>query len=243
MDHQPCRSFMKSLWKHTHILFVLLAALFLCVAEHQAQDSSNRHPMKPSSWSLQFQIRELSLSSFQGLAFSGKKHFTRRSAIRAGISISLSDDEDFRTDQASATDTAWNEQTLSTGNATLIVSGQYLYYAPSISDIHVFFGGGPLLTFYRSDRTENQMSARGDRRINNELSAEERMSGWGASIHIGVEWFATNDISFLGEYSLLIESRTSTVSTSVNSVVQNSREGSQLRIVQQPVRFGLSVYF
>jgi hypothetical protein len=194
---------------------------------------------------LQFQINNnFSLSSFQGATLSAKRHFSNKKAIRLGISLGggVSDVED----QSNITGATFGRS----GNGQSIgINAQYTIYPSPDKSVNVFFGAGPIVGFSRSSST---ITSTPDSFSSTRNKAEETTWSAGISGILGVEWFATRNISFIAEYASSLgynssnrketaEQKTNTSDYIMTNEIERHTKGFQFN--PNAVKFGLSVYF
>ena len=111
-------------------LFLILLLIGVQLVVAQEPESGTTDPAK--SWALEFQINEnFSLSSFQGSTISAKYHFSPKRAMRFGISLSGSI-QDQELDRMRMGLQENNQDKLS-----LVVMSQYLFYSPSAKNFRI----------------------------------------------------------------------------------------------------------
>jgi hypothetical protein len=232
-------------------ILAALAAIFVLfifgqspAQEGEADIGKPSHSLYKGSKALQFRItNDFVLTDFQGVALSGKKHISKNSAIRLGANLNV----EFSTAEDGTNFPGDTTVTLSDAdNSTqkLILEMQYIRYASIDRRMKLFWGAGPSLQFYRDITETDYHDIVND--ISRKLRDENKSWGAGVSGVIGVEWFATSDISFHTEYILSImyewqkirENRVS--GTNINSTLFEEKE---VRLYASNVRFGLSLYF
>jgi hypothetical protein len=222
----------------------------MVILPHLASNAQDvQHSLKDGSWALQFCIGEnFSLSSFEGMNLSVKKHLKSHHALRFGIdfggdNIKLTDalDDDVQSLSAEATEKAHY----------LRLAAHYLFYPRSTKSIHVFFGTGPFFGLLM----QNQESGAQD--LDTDPSQEDRVSemdldSWmlGASFIIGVEWFVKKEISLTAEYGTSFSYAHSRIDRVAEGLVDQdiilqttSREVSHYKFEANQVKLGVSVYF
>jgi len=217
------------------ILFIFSAVALLCFCLPVSADGGGTekvNSLEPGSWSLQFRITEnFQLSSFQGATLSAKRHLSAGRAIRFGISLngSVTDKEQTVIDQA-ADSTFFDLQT-DENQQYIRFDAQYLFYPSPEKKLGMFFGAGPLFEFSR-----NEVSSSDQWAVN-------KIWSLGVSAVLGVEWFATERISFLSEYSSRVsyDIQISEKSFGSNSF-KHKDEAQTLSFAYSSVKFGLSVY-
>lgn len=213
----------------TSIIAALMITVFAAAAaQAQAEQTETvRNSLTGGSWSMQFRISEdFSLSSFEGSTISLKKHFTDKSALRLGVSVSHSDrnnnavnhsqeEEYFQDDRR---DTSWTVSETEPGNLDVSdfsqsaagVSAIYVYYPAPTKKINAYLGLGPAIRYsHRSSHNSRDYPTAYNRidssaYLNRSESSDSDNSSWsyGADFVCGAEWFAASNISFIAEYSL-----------------------------------------
>ena len=150
-----------------------------------SQDQINS--LEKGSWSLQFQFSNyFRLTSFQGLSFSMKRHFTTNHAARFGFSPSFKNTED---ESSEYTGSSFNVDYL------IKISSDYIYYFnPESKKINLFTGIGPVFEY----SYDNSISH------NNILKSIETIYSGGINFILGVEWFLNNYISIHSEYGVRV---------------------------------------
>lgn len=213
----------------TRAIYLLLVAAVLCPATAIGQRANS---LEDGAWALQFGIEGdfLSVNSYSG-GVSVKRHFSPRSALRAGISASAGDTE--RDDRD--TDAVDDASSWSTG-----LNLAYQRYINPDADAVLYWGVGPAFNYFHSSYNTS---------LGDSLSSERTSERWsvGADAMLGAEWFATRVISFHAEYFAGFDyfSETESLETNVNGSLvsrQIDREGWSTSLTSA-VRFGLSVYF
>ncbi len=229
------------------IYLIIIGMVALPSVTSYAQDA--HHSLVDGSWALQFRIGEdFTLSSFEGMNLSVKKHLKSHHALRFGIdfggdNIKLTDelDDDTQSLSAEATEKAHY----------LLLSAHYLFYPRSTKAVHVFFGAGPFFGLLM----QNQDSGAQD--LDTDPSQEDRVSemeldSWmlGASFIIGVEWFVKKEISLTAEYGTSFSYAHSRIQREMEGLVDQemisqttTRDVSHYKFEANQVKFGVSVYF
>lgn len=230
-------------------LILLVTSLTLVTLNANAQDNEPKNSLQENVWALQFQITDnLSLRAFQGLAISAKKHFSNTSALRVGVGLNITVRDDDRLHRTLPADTLRQSYNDNSNTQSIDISSQYLLYANPDADINVFFGAGPLLRFTRNKVETEATNTMGSNSYTSKSVQNEHAWAVGASGLLGVEWFASRNISFLGEYALSFEyytahlTRTQTTTLSTNST-ESEYNTKYFRVYPLSVRFGLSAYF
>ena len=239
------------------IKFTLMVAMIsLCVREASSQSEEPTrkklsNSLRDSVYALQFQIdQNFSISSFQGGIISVKKHLADNAAVRIGVSLTASSAQSDESVKNSPADTIRGSTSSNPRGFSVGVTAQYVYYADTPAPINLYFGGGPLLNYSRFARNDEQNDFSGSNFNRRKYGSEENRWSLGAGGQLGVEWFATEYISLLGEYGI---SLTYSWSKYVNSTTYSNNGGeytqerdTQANIFQfnpVSVKLGLSVYF
>jgi hypothetical protein len=140
--------------------------------------------LEAGSWALQFRItNNFNLAAFESGQLTIKRQFTTNSAVRAGISLGLSDTDE--TDEGGYTD--------DTGATGVGISILYQRYLRPDRRGRFYWGIGPVLEI---------SSGESERRNEEILTQRTTVDGWelGVCGVAGVEWFATRAISLHAEY-------------------------------------------
>ena len=233
-------------------LSCMLGAILILITCGQsiAQEVQNpkadiSHSLYKGSKALQFRItNDFVLDDFQGAALSAKKHISKNSAIRLGINLFF----DFSTEDSDTRMYA-NDTTITTSDTEinaqrLMLELQYLKYMSTERRIKFFWCAGPTVHLNREIEETDYFDSRID--DPRELKYENKSWGLGGLGVLGVEWFATRDISFHTEYMLTIlyEWRKfrndNYTGTDFNTI---SYEERGIQVYASNVRFGLSLYF
>lgn len=236
------------------IIILIISIVCLPLAGAFAQDVSSpenglKNSLHEDFWALQFQIGDnFSLRAFQGLGLSAKKHMSNKSAIRVGVGLSITsrDDENFA--RVLPLDSVRQSQGHTMNHQSVDFSVQHLLYPKPDADVNVFYGGGPLVRFRKNKSESSQSFMSGGAYVKSNAVINERAWAVGISGLLGVEWFASKSISFLGEYSISCEyysARTTRSETTTQSTSSLEYEygTDTFQIYPLAVRFGLSVYF
>lgn len=235
------------------ILIVMLAASFGAGrVSAQTEESKASNSLKEGSWALQFQIsNNLTLTSFQGTAISGKYQSAPNSALRFGISIGIDgskEDVDYR---YFAADTMYRGNTAGTSRTgqNIQIDVQYHVYPNPEDEVNLYFGFGPLVSLSRATRQIDDLDLLNPASSGRTFEQEGTTWSFGASGLIGAEWFASRRFSLHAEYGLSVRYSTETVSEkSKNSTntfydFKFERTSKRWQISGNAVKFGLSVYF
>ncbi|MBI2427530.1 MAG: hypothetical protein HYV29_01790 [Ignavibacteriales bacterium] len=223
-------------------------------SQNNEEQQSAKLPVKPDAWGMQFRIGpNLSLGSFNGMMVSLKKHISETSALRIGIGVEFYDRDmtedlmDYRADSLIAK--RWYDNT---NNSTFItVVSQYVWMFPSGNSVDFFIACGPTIGYEVYD---NDDKAREETIPNTETSIDysTEYTSWlyGMTNSIGVEWFASKDLSLHAEYEASLVYTTVERKTEVLNTINNPDSKSFQKLHQHAwrlennlVKFGLTVYF
>ncbi len=172
------------IWVSGLIIPVVLGGLLAHPTTSAAQDGTS-NPLRDGSWAIQFRITDnFSLSTFSGSVISVKRHYSARSALRAGLSLSLSAG-------SLESERAFQDTTITArGDSdaySFRVELQYLGYTSPSRKVSPYWGVGPLVGYaYSYSRGSSPGS---------DLIQERREWTLGLIGSLGAEWFPT---SFLG---------------------------------------------
>lgn len=251
------------------LTLLLTTAILMACSVVAAEDNQVKNSLKKGSKSLQFRVeRNFSLSSFDGAGITGKWHKTDKSALRFGVSFYYSDtDEDSDNNRYVSTIRDSNDSNNKNQSTTVKLSSRYLYYFTTDEKVNAFIGMGPSLVY--SWRESNDETVSPPHFINDSLTSESsrllsrESKSWiySADLSCGVEWFASENISFFGEYTLCISYKTyssiydlSSVYIKRNTLTDeiiterhmnscDNSDGNTFGTSASDVQIGLSVYF
>jgi len=168
--------------------------------------------LKKGSRALQFQITDdFRLSSFQGSVFSGKLHFSDRSAFRLGLSLNgrLSSTD---SEQNSIIDTTRNDKRngdLDRDDFNANLTMQYIFYNKPHHHVSMFWGSGPSVSYLlnNDDQKDEDIFSDPNNNYDRRTSiSKNRSTLWqfGLSNVMGVEWFVTKKLGLSAENRFLI---------------------------------------
>ncbi|MFX0140239.1 MAG: outer membrane beta-barrel protein [Candidatus Hodarchaeota archaeon] len=228
-------------------LFIITTIMFFIVSPNTLIAQNSKNNLKKQSipiWALQFQIENnFTLSSFQGSTISIMRYLNTYKAIRFGLSIGGNLDNEERENISTN-----REQ--DSYNFNFGVNSQYLFYSKPFKKVSNYFGLGPMFNYSYS------YSKYDDNRFISpqQLKGKRKSIIWSVGLAgvLGVEWFVTNNISFLAEYSSILcfsstyhENKSGQTHennefyTSSNEKIENKN----IRISSGSVKFGLSIHF
>ncbi len=230
---------------------ISISLIFLAFTFNSFAQDDNEQINLTGKWALQFQITEnFTLSNFDGMAFSGKFHFTDNSAIRTGVDFSTySSDSEYSNESVLPDTSIFSDESMERGETNIRINLQYLHYANLSNSISMFIGAG--VSFLGSPAYQ--------RNVNNENNLEKisfSNSGYGADLIIGVEWFVRSNIGISAEYNsgyLYRKSKTTFTLYEEDNINDEINEENYLQqrtitntyssFSNHRVKFGVSVYF
>lgn len=196
--------------------------------------------LAPDTWALQFAVTpDFTLGSFSGTAVSIQRQYSERRALRLGVSLALSreDQERVRTQPDGVIDFS------STGLNTEI-GLTFLWYQETVRPIRYFGGVGPRALVHLGRSSSEQVAGTGS--ISTATISETR---WGGGIEgiAGVTWMIHPQLTVHAEYGInaIFTRRSTSNEMSGDEGLLQSEEVSQNRFHfgASGVRFGFSVYF
>lgn len=213
-----------------------LGTIGLAGVSAQAQRDEGTVPqetLRPGAWALQFAVGEnFTLESFSGSTLSLKWHFSRPSAVQAGLT--------FETNSLNREQTIEDETRITdSGTQRITLSAEYINY-PLLGEwatvIEPFFGAGPSFSYIHSDSETTQ---------NDSLLVRQESNGWaaGLSATLGVEWFVHSRIGIHAAYRAAGVYRRDTSMLQQGEGEEEGPTEERFAIQAGGVRFGLSVYF
>lgn len=215
------------------------------------------YPIKNNSKALQFSaLNNFTIGDFQGGAISFKYHLTKGSAIRGGVSYGVSFlDEDYagqNTIYDTSVTTLFGKQ--KSNSKEISASIQYLWQMEGFYSTSFFYGAGPsfgIIYNYRFINLEESGPLFNETR---EQINKMRLKYFGASLVLGVEWFASKSISLHAEYGASLNYYWSKEELNyyrdydsglyIYKYKTNERLETKIwRFETRTVKLGLSVYF
>ena len=184
--------------------------------------------------------KDLYIESFLGSVFSGKKHFSKSSAIRGGISLALNADK-AESGSALVSEPVEPESKNELLNYSITLSFDYLKYFNSTSRVFFFAGVGPQISYFWEETTYYKKE-------NNSFwnpNRESQRNKWSIGIHttLGIECFLAQNISLLAEYGLSFVYDMSKKEYHTIDSSKSFQETEAIRIQPHSTRLGVSFYF
>lgn len=220
-----------------HLIYYFLLFFILSLGSNTNAQTSYLDSLD-GKFALQFQINEnFTLTNFQGTTFSGKYHLGKKSAIRAGISITFDDTRNER--ESTVNDTLNFFENSETNSIGFTIISQYLIYLVRTDDIGFYMGSGPAIGFGHSE---------GESKLEISDSTYETGSGSsdnfnaGLDVIIGVEWSFHKDMTLSAEYGIKFYYTHQTSEYQTTSR-KDKRTNEAIRLTPNYINFGLSVYF
>jgi hypothetical protein len=188
-------------------------------------------------FALQFQISDnFNLTNFQGTIFSGKYHFSKRDAIRLGISTDYTDEKNESDRNIDTLYTAHSQQDYSRFGVT--VFSQYIRYLKVTREISFYGGTGLFLNYGKQTETRSDfldtLVTRREVNVTN--------YGIGLDLLIGVEWWFIKSMSLSAEYGLNAFYHHSENKADEGQQKVSAKSHS-FNISGSNVKFGITVYF
>lgn len=203
-----------------------------------SQSSSNLDSLD-GKFALQFQISDdFQLSNFQGTTFSGKYHFGKMDAIRAGLSIDFGNsDGDAETNQFDSVNVA--EVNYNSKNFSVTLKSQYIRYFVETDGIAFYCGTGPFVT-YSTYTNESETTG-----TPNDKHYKETNNNFilGVDFIAGVEWFFLQNMSLSAEYGFNFSYRSRTSEREMDNNLYGNSSEKLYRFSGNDINFGITVYF
>lgn len=196
----------------SHVRIALILVCFLAGAAYAGTPEGNadgrRNSLVPGAWAIQFQIEDdIGLKPFNGMSVSLKRHFTSRSAVRLGATLTLefdNSDEDYTAIQADTVSFSSSRE-FDTSAQGVRINLLYLRYPTPGKNVNLFWGAGPVVRYSRSEQNrKDTASSSGNERVD-VATYDADLWGVGGMGTLGIEWFATKDVSFHAEYFVTLQ--------------------------------------
>lgn len=198
-------------------------------ATSTAQETS-RSPLDGGTWALQFRISDnFTLSNFSGSIISLKRHYSARSAFRAGFSLLLSSGS-AETDRSGMTPPAEKDD----DHIGLLIDLQYVRYWNPAGRLSPYWAIGPRVGYAKA----NSKFAAGDAQVRRDESRQWTVGMIGS---LGAEWFPVRFIGLHAEYGLTL-TYSSFKSETEDVIFTETQTGTSWSFGGDGVLLGLSVY-
>lgn len=214
------------------IIFLVFTNTILC-QNYSYLDSLN------GKFALQFQISDnFNLTNFQGTTFSGKYHFSKMDAIRAGLSIDFGkSDLDAETNQFDSVNVA--EVSYNSNNFSITFKSQYIRYFVETDGIAFYGGTGPFVT-YSTSTNESETTGSPDDKYYKDTNDNFIL---GVDFIAGVEWFFIKNMSLSAEYGFNFSYRSRTSERKIDNSLYSDTNEKLYRFSGNDINFGITVYF
>lgn len=194
---------------------------------------------------IQFQIGSLlNLTNFNNYTFSYRYLFNNNSGIRIGLLTNI-DESDY--DITQQFDSLINKPPKKASYFNLKLSVQYLYSLVSYNRFNLVIGGGPFVSYSKSELYDEQLWYS----IKSSYENKDITTGFGLDILLGVEYNLSENIKLSGEYGLSISKEKSDTKLTHIDIYHdgtpsriNKEEGERNRFQTKSlaVNFGISVF-
>jgi len=220
------------------ILYSLLLFFLFSVPSTYSQSTSYLDSLD-GKFALQFQISDnFNLTNFQGTTFSGKYHFGKMDAIRAGLSIDFGNsDADAETNQFDSVNVA--EANSSSNYFSITLKTQYIRYFVETDNIAFYGGTGPFVTYSTSSNESTTTGTPSDKH----LKDTSNNFVLGVDFIAGVEWFFTKNMSLSAEYGFNFSYRSRTSEREIDNGLYSDSNQKLYSFSGNDINFGISVYF
>ena len=233
--------------KHLFLILIFFFSSQTFTQTETMKDTAKNNSLQEEKWALLFQVTDnFSLRSFNGSLVSGDYHFLENTFLRVGVGIngSLSNAESNVSSTSYGED---NQENKNKGFGVTIIS-QYFYYWKKGEKVKLFYGAGPFVGISFSTEKTIRKRFNGSSYDEGESKRSSTNLSFGVSGAIGVEWFASNDISFLGQYESSLGyswTKTITKETRVNSNDNQERtdKGNRFNLSNPGLKIGMAIYF
>ncbi len=185
------------------LVFVsILVSDVFCLPVAFAGDSvSPDSSLRPTSLELGatavlFKVSSLSLSDWQGLSLSLKRHLTASSALLLGASYNENSSDDSHDDSP----VNWGgHSNQGQKSQNLSIQTQFVKYFKVRHNVHFFWAAGPGCSYYH-----NRGTSQGSEDSTTTRNYEGTDDRWGLSLAAGIggEWFVRPQLSLMIEYDL-----------------------------------------
>jgi len=227
------------LFKTNLIGIISLQIFFLVFTKDCLPQSESYLDSLDGKFALQFQISDnFQLSNFQGTTFSGKYHFSKMDAIRAGLSIDFGrSDADAETNQFDSVNVA--EVSNNSNNFSMTLKSQYIRYFVETDDIAFYGGIGPFVT-YSTSKNEGEATGTPNDKHYKDISDNFIL---GVDFIAGVEWFFIKNMSLSAEYGFNFSYKSRTSEREIDNSIYSDSNEIVYRFSGNDINFGITVYF
>jgi opacity protein-like surface antigen len=226
----------------------VLLMIFLCTVFASGQDTTSRrkNSLEEGAWAVQFGIgSNFTITTFAGSTIALKHFCSSSQAYR--LSATVNGSTDSRDGVTPLVADSMRIITTTDGNSeSLSLQFNMLFYPLTSSDVNFYWGIGPSGTYSHSNSTsETRFVTSSQDTVYSRQSDTRNTWGIGASVVVGVEWFATKSISLNAEYTGTLNYTHSSSSSEgeIPSRPASESTSKSFSVNSGGVRFGLAAYF
>lgn len=218
------------------MVLVCMVASSMASAQEQPGESVRKNSLEKGKSALMFQILgDINLRQYDGANLSYKRMTADNRAYRLGVTL------DLRTQSGENSQPSTGKQKTKLNSQSIDLTLLKLFVPHSTGRVGFYYGVGPLFGF---DRNFNES------RPPVSFSYKNRSLMWSAGIDcvIGLEWFASHELSLVGEYGTAVtyshsnSSSWTRLSTDGWELVSESKSDNW-QLSPSTVRLGVAVYW
>lgn len=224
----------------------LTCIIFLLLAYHLTFAQETINTERELKHGLQFQIvRLLELSNFKGYALAYRHNINKNSGLRVGILTNIEQSDNNVTEQI---DTIKRSGPMSENIYQYKLSVQYLQNLTTYKSFSMFLGGGPFVSYFKSDENSEYNELDFFRKI----SGNTESVGYGLDLILGVEFKVIDNVWLSGEYGLTASKENAEYDNneeyiypdaSQNRIIARSGDYDSFMIRSLGASLGISVFF
>ena len=245
---------------------LVVSILFFSTVTFAQSGTSDSTFQRSNVWALQFGIAgNFSLTSFQGSTIGIKYQLSNKHAIRYGVTINGTGDDETGSYSGSINDTSLADGPGSRSTKNVNISGvvQYLWYSNPMHGIQIYAGAGPMISYsyyhsaneYSYLRLENSGGVTTRYWTVDSYYSTTEKTGAGVSGVLGVEWFALQWLSLHADYNenmlyqwgtYVYDDISYATITTPSYIPAERKQNLTIKgwtVTSGGVRFGVSVYF
>jgi hypothetical protein len=186
------------------VIVVCILAVPLMAQESEEKAPAPKNSLRDGAWALQFGLPALSRGGYDDPEVSIKYLLSDRRAVRLGIEvdglISFGKSDDYR--GQTVPDSLADFEEFDSDRQGIRIEAEYTSYGFNESDLHFFWGVGPLFEYSRQFEKSVRVSYYYDGLRRNVTESEIHQWALGLSGSIGAEWFLLERVSILAEYGI-----------------------------------------